>query len=176
MALPKVKQDATDARLEAMSLPASGGWLKAAREAALARVRQMGLPSRRDEYWKYTRPETLVQPDAPQAATLATEEAPMFGEIDRVQIVFTDGVFDAAASDPLDGSGVTIERIVDVAETDIHWARDVYGLLEARGQEPVERPLAALNTAMATDGVLIHVSGQAAKPVNLTYHHKSETS
>ncbi|MEM6577845.1 MAG: SufD family Fe-S cluster assembly protein, partial [Pseudomonadota bacterium] len=105
-----------------------------------------------------------------------TEEAPMFGEIDRVQIVFTDGVFDAAASDPLDGSGVTIERLVDVAETDIHWARDVYGVLEARGQEPVERPLAALNTAMATDGVLIHVSGQAAKPVNLTYHHKSETS
>ncbi|MEM9912913.1 MAG: SufD family Fe-S cluster assembly protein [Pseudomonadota bacterium] len=176
MALPKAKVDATEARLAVMQLPASSGWLQSAREAALARVRQMGLPGRRDEYWKYTRPETLVQPQAPGAATFSPDEAPMFGEIDRTHIVFVDGVFDAEASDPLQGSGVTIERLVQVAETDIHWARDVYGVLEARGQDPVERPLAALNTAMATDGVLIHVSRKASKPINLSYHHKSVSS
>ncbi len=38
------------------------------------------------------------------------------------------------------------------------------------------RPLAALNTAFATDGVLIHVTGDTSRPVNLIYLHKSETS
>ena len=93
MALPKVKQDATEARLAVMQVPHASGWLKAARDAALARVQAMGLPSRRDEYWKYTRPETLVQPQAIEAATFTPDEAPMFGEIDRIHIVFVDGVF-----------------------------------------------------------------------------------
>lgn len=38
------------------------------------------------------------------------------------------------------------------------------------------RPLATLNTAAASDGVLIHVTGKANKPINLVYHHRSETS
>ncbi|MTH99176.1 Fe-S cluster assembly protein SufD, partial [Roseibium sp. RKSG952] len=58
MALPEVKQNATEARLASLSLP-EAGCTRAAREAALARVREMGLPSRRDEYWKYTHPDTL---------------------------------------------------------------------------------------------------------------------
>jgi Fe-S cluster assembly protein SufD len=47
-------------------------------------------------------------------------------------------------------------------------------VLEARGQTRSPRPLAALNTAFATDGVLIRVTGKAARPVALIYHHKSE--
>ena len=57
MALPQIKQDATDARLAALDMP-KGGWAQAAREDALARVQAMGLPNARDEYWKYTRPDT----------------------------------------------------------------------------------------------------------------------
>jgi Fe-S cluster assembly protein SufD len=49
-------------------------------------------------------------------------------------------------------------------------------VLEARGQKPVERPLAALNTAFASDGLLIRATGKAARPVSLIYIHKSEVS
>jgi Fe-S cluster assembly protein SufD len=49
-------------------------------------------------------------------------------------------------------------------------------VLEERGQSPVARPLATLNTAYATDGVLIHVTGRPSKPINLVYVHKSEVS
>ncbi|MEM7073628.1 MAG: Fe-S cluster assembly protein SufD [Pseudomonadota bacterium] len=176
MALPRSKADATEARLAGMTMPAFGGWARAARDAALARVRQMGLPAGRDEYWKYTRPDTLVQPVAPRAAIFDSGETPMFHAVDRVRIVFVDGVFDAQASDPLEGAGVTIERLSEAEQADIHWARDIYGVLETRGQDPVERPLAALNTAMATDGVLIHVKERAPRPINLIYHHNSESS
>ncbi|MYM53957.1 Fe-S cluster assembly protein SufD [Thalassovita mangrovi] len=175
MALTQTKLDATEARLAGLCLPAGPAWLTEAREGALARLRAMGLPGRGDEYWKYTRPDTLVAPEVTKAALFETEEACVFGEVDRLQIVFVDGVFDAAASDDLTGEGIEISRLADVA-ADIHWAKDLYGVLETNGQDPVERPLAALNSAFATDGVLIRVTGTVSKPVNLTYFHRSETS
>lgn len=168
------KLSTTEARLAGLTLPA-GGWSQVARADALTRVRSTGLPERRDEYWKYTRPDTLTQPGAVPAALFDSGEAAIFGEMDRLNIVFVDGVFDAQASDDLSLEGVTIERLAEVG-SDIHWARDLYGVLEAQGQKPVERPLAALNTAFATDGVLIHVTGKPSKPINLTYHHRAETS
>jgi len=175
MALPEVKQSATEARLSALTLPESG-CLKAARQAALSRVQTMGLPSRRDEYWKYTKPDTLVQAEALKAAVFAADETPMFNAFDRLNIVFVDGVFDAEASDDLALEGVAIDRIEDICCKDIHWAKDLYGVLEARGQTPVERPLAALNTAFATDGVAIRVTGKVSKPINFTYVHSDENS
>ena len=176
MAKAELKQDATEARIAALEMPKGGKWIAAARAEALARLRAKGLPARRDEYWRYTRPDTLTQADAPAAALFDGKEPPVFDSVDRLRIVFVDGVFDAAASDDLTMSGVEIERLETASGADIHWAKDLYGVLEARGQKPVDRPLAALNSAFATDGVLIRVTGKAAKPVSLIYTHASETS
>jgi len=60
MAETAVKQTPTDAMLASLKMP-QGGWTDTARKDALARVQTMGLPQRRDEYWKYTRPDMLVQ-------------------------------------------------------------------------------------------------------------------
>ncbi len=175
MALPQAKQTATEERLASLKMP-DPGCTKAARQGALARVREMGLPSRRDEYWKYTRPDTLVSADAPKAAIFDSGEPMVFNDVDRLQIVFVDGVFDSGASDDLSLEGVKIDRLEDICCKDIHWAKDLYGKLEERGQTPVQRPLAALNTAFATDGVAIHVTGKPSKPINLVYRHESEDS
>ncbi|MCU0902897.1 MAG: Fe-S cluster assembly protein SufD [Tabrizicola sp.] len=177
MALPKTKEDVLSARLAGLTLSSGKGWLAAARAEALARLTAMGLPARRDEYWRYTDPASLNAPEPPAAQRFdPRDEAAPFESIDRLRIVFVDGVFDAAASDELTLAGVRIERLAAVGQTDIHWAQGLYGVLEARGQTPVARPFAALNSAYATDGVLIHVTGQAAKPVSLVYVHNSETS
>ena len=176
LALKQAKQEAARTRLDGIALPRGAGWITAAREAALARLIEMGLPGRRDEYWKFTRPDTLTQAEAPKAAVFAHEQRPVFDGMDRLRIVFVDGVFDAQASDPLDLAGVEIERLETAAGADIHWAGELYGALEIRGQDPVERPLAALNTALASDGVLIRVTARATRPVNLIYRHKSESS
>ena len=174
MADAATKPNPTEAMIASLAMPA-GTWAVAAREDALARLRVMGLPQRRDEYWKYTRPDTLTQVDAPKATVLESDEAPMFDGVGRLRIVFVDGVFDAEASDDLSLEGITIERLA-TADSDLHWAKNLYGVLETNGQTPVDRPLAALNTAFATDGVLIHVTGKPSKPVNIVYHHKSDTS
>ncbi|PWR03485.1 Fe-S cluster assembly protein SufD [Meridianimarinicoccus roseus] len=176
MALPQPKTDTLAARLSGLDLPGDSGCLKVAREDALARLQATGLPARRDEYWKYTRPETLTAPEVVPAALLSDRDTPVFDDIDRVRVVFVDGVFDAEASDDLTLAGVTIERLADVDARDIHWAKDLYGVLETRGQTPVSRPLAALNTAFATDGLVIHATGKAARPVAFEYLHRNETS
>lgn len=177
MALPKAKEDMLAARLAALDLPAGKGWLATARTDALARLRAMGLPARRDEYWRYTDPASLNAAEPTAAVRFeAGDEAAPFDGMDRLKLVFVDGVFDPAASDDLELSGVTIERLSQAGEKDIHWAQGLYGALETRGQTPVARPFAALNSAFAADGILIHVTAKAAKPVSLIYVHESETS
>lgn len=171
------REAATAARLGALTLP-KGGFTATARAAARARLAATGLPVKRDEYWRYTDPSALTAPEAPEAALFNPgDEAPLFADLDRLVIAFVDGVFDPARSSPdLRLSGVEIARLADADRADIHWARDVYGVLEADGQTPVARPLAALNTAAATDGVLIRVTGRATKPVHLVYIHEATTS
>ncbi len=172
------KSDATEDRLLVLPTPADGAaWAMKRRADAVMRLRATGLPERRDEYWKFTPPDTLVQPLAPAAAVFDnSEERPVFDAIDRLKIVFVDGVFDAEASDDLTGEGLEVERLRDALNTDIHWAKDLYGILEARGQSPVARPLAALNTACAGDGVVIRATAAVSRPVNLVYLHDSEHS
>ncbi len=180
MALPKkflqIKLDATDARLAMLDLPVGAGWITEARADAVNRLKAMGLPHGRDEYWKFTKPDGLVRPDAPKAAVFDAQEPALWDDLDKLLIVFVDGVFDADASDDLSLEGVEIERLAEVMDKDIHWAKDAYGTLETRGQDVVDRPLAALNTAFATDGLVIRVTGKVSKPIKVVYHHKSETS
>lgn len=169
MAAPLAKDSP---RIAALAL---GPGFGAARKDGKERLERMGLPGRRDEYWRYTDPAALNADDAPKASVYDPgDEAPLFDRIDRVRVVFVDGVFDAAASDDLAMAGVEIRRLADAP--DLSWANGLYGTLEAAGQSPVARPFAALNTAAAGDGVLIRVTDRAAKPVHLIYVHKSESS
>lgn len=167
--LKQAKLDATQARLQDLTLPQGAGWATDLRRAARERVAAMGLPHRRDEYWRWTDPGSLIAPQAPAAALFDGHEPEMFHEIDRLRIVFVDGVFDPAQSDDFAMEGVEIERLADVMAKDIHWARDLYGALEAGSHDPVERPLAAFNTAFATDGLVIRVTGKAPRPIHLVY-------
>ncbi|MCF6231664.1 MAG: SufD family Fe-S cluster assembly protein [Rhodobacteraceae bacterium] len=175
MSAPNPRTVATEALLDTLKMP-EGGCIEVARRAALARLRAMGLPQRRDEYWKFTKPDTLLTAEVPPAAPFDNEEGLLFDEFDRLKIVFVDGVFDPQASDDLSLEGVSFDRLEDICCTDIHWAKDIYGVLETRGQTPVPRPFAALNTAFATDGIAIHVTGRPSKPISLIYIHGSRAS
>ncbi len=169
--------EALAARLSGLLMPESGAWAGKARKDALARLSDMGLPVRRDEYWRFTRPDSLNDATAKPAAVFDYgDETPVFDVVDRVKLVFRDGVFDADASDDPSLAGVEISRLSEAGTTDLHWASDLYGALESNGQSPVKRPFATLNTAFASDGVLIRVTGKASKPISLCYLHEQENS
>ena len=162
-------------RLDKIGAPL-GGWTAEARAAALVRLQSQGLPGRRDEYWRYTRPDSLIADDAPTAVPEQHGEAGVFDDLDALKIVFIDGVFDAQSSDDLHLEGITIERLEATETLDIHWAKPIYGSLETAGQTPVARPLASLNTAQARDGVLIYAKATPGKPVSIVYRHADEHS
>ncbi|MCC5969698.1 MAG: Fe-S cluster assembly protein SufD [Pararhodobacter sp.] len=173
----QAKLAATEAQLAGLELPASSGWLRRARENALLRLKAMGLPEKRDEYWRYTDPARLSGATVTPAKVFQiTDESAVFDGIDRLKLVFVDGVFDAQASDVLALEGIEISRLADAGQRDIHWAQDLYGAIETEGQSPVARPMAVRNTALASDGVLIRVTGKPSKPVSIVYRRKSETA
>ena len=171
---PNLRVEATAARLSGLTLPPGGAWVRAARTSALSRVEALGLPQRRDEYWRFTDPTTLTAPETVPAAPMADDEGPAFDEVGAQRLVFVDGRFDPAASDRIEG--VEVELLADAATRDLHWAQGLYGTLEAEGQKPVARPLAALNTAFAEQGVLLRVTGVVERPVHLVYRHEDPTS
>ncbi|MHA3978660.1 Fe-S cluster assembly protein SufD [Halovulum sp. GXIMD14794] len=177
MAVAQPKLDLAEALLSRHAAPEAGArWAQDARAAAAARLREMGAPVRRDEYWKYTDPSALTS-DAPKsAAPLEPEKEALYGDRAQVKLVFVDGVLDEGLSDALSLEGLTIEPLAQALATDIHWAKDLYGVLETRGQNPVPRPLAALNTAVAGQGVAIRVSGTVATPVTIVNRQLSDSS
>jgi len=169
MGAVSVKAEALATRLGGLSLPAG---MTAARETALARLSSMGLPGKRDEYWHYTNPAAFNAAQA-KPAELSDTAAVLFAGLDAVKLVFVDGVFDEAASDDLTLSGVSLSRLASAPAG--HWAQ-TYGALEAAGQSPIARPWAAFNTAFASDGLLIHVTDKAAKPVSVIYLRRDDAA
>lgn len=164
---PSAAETALSARLAALDLPA-GGFSAAARKDAAARLQAMGLPGARDEYWRYTNPAPF-NAARPEPLAIPAREATLFSGIDRLQLVFVDGVFDAEASDDLRGEGLEIETLAAADASGDHWASESYGVLEAAGQSPVRRPFAVLNTLAARDGILVRVTGKVARPVHVLY-------
>ncbi|MEM9796438.1 MAG: SufD family Fe-S cluster assembly protein [Pseudomonadota bacterium] len=160
----EVTQSGLDDRLAGLGAPQEGGWLGKARSDALGRLRAVGLPTRRDEYWRYTDPRPFT---AAEAATFDVHAEPdPFAAIDAFVITLNADGLHWSGDLP---EGITIDRLSEAGAADIHWARDVYGTLEAAGSRPVSRPLAMLNSAFASDGVLIHVVGRVTRPIHLRY-------
>lgn len=160
-ALADQKRLAAEALLSALPVPMEeASWAHDTRARARTRLLDAGAPIKRDEYWRYTDPSALT---TPLALSEASEEAPApsgFGA-DAIQVRFVNGRFRADLSDALTLDGAAIALLGDTLKQDISIARELYGNLEAAGQEKVSRPLAILNTAAATEGIVIQVTGAA---------------
>ena len=153
MAVPALKLDGAEALLAAWPEPAGeAGWARAARARAARRLAERGAPVRRDEYWKFTDPTGLtVAAGAGGGGACAVDEEPMFDGTDRLRLVFVDGVFAPELSDAARDGGRRDPPAGRGAGHGHHTGRaSSSACSRARGQEPVDRPLAALNTARAT--------------------------
>ena len=67
---------------------ANAGWSHEARKSALSRLENIGLPSNRDEYWKYTNPAELLTGNLNVSSVDGLEHANVFSEIELLKIVF----------------------------------------------------------------------------------------
>ncbi|MFV0367024.1 MAG: Fe-S cluster assembly protein SufD [Hyphomicrobiaceae bacterium] len=141
-----------------------GDKAKSARAAAIGRFAQNGLPNRRIEEWKYTDikgaiKEVLPLAVADQTKTTIADVIVAMGALGRLEVprfVLVNGRYRKELSN-LDGlDGVTVGSFADALSSDAAAAALAIGE-EDRGTDAV----LALNSAYATDGVVIDVAAGA---------------
>ena len=127
------------------------------REAALAHLDEHGLPTVRDEDWKYTDLGPAIDISnrwLAAGARLATDKeiadsiAEITASIDADWLVIANGI--------IDDSRVTRSNGLDVSR-----------FSERPESFAIERPLANLNAALLRDGLRIQVSAATEKPIGL---------
>ena len=133
------------------------------REAAMARFAAAGLPSRRDEGWRYTDLRRLDRLDlAGGTARAAGAAAPALpgsiAALDAERIVFVDGRYDAALS--LRGAlpaGARLDVLSAHLGNGCDDAAAIFGPGLGEWNGAGQEGLAALNAAMARDGVVLEL-------------------
>ncbi|MEM9146314.1 MAG: Fe-S cluster assembly protein SufD [Pseudomonadota bacterium] len=170
------KRRSAEALLGALPLPeAEASWAREARARARTRLLEAGAPIRRDEYWKYTDPSALTVPSAPMATAEDAPEAEVaFAGIDARMARFVNGQLRLDLCDALQQPGLEVAPLAEALARDITPLRDLFGMLEAAGQEKVARPLASLNTAAATEGLALHATGTVAVPLHMVHQQFGE--
>ncbi|HYF88368.1 Fe-S cluster assembly protein SufD [Azospirillum sp.] len=154
-------------------LPGSGlSWLTDLRTAGRERFAAVGLPTIKNESWRYTNLRDLAkvsfQPAAPAAAAIDLLPTVRAEGQDGPRLVFVDGRFRADLSS-VEGLPPGVELLSLAAALTSHAGllADHIGRLAAAD----DRPLVALNSAYLADGAVLHVPAgvQVERPVELVF-------
>ena len=147
------------------------------RRASRGHFERLGLPTRRDEAWKYTDLRTALAPDYTFAtgttdladsdidAAVASADVPGLGAF---RLVLVDGVVDAARSDlgalP---AGVDAGSLREAGLASGNVLADYFG----KYTDVEKNAFAALNTAFRLDGLFLHVRKdvELARPVHVVH-------
>jgi Fe-S cluster assembly protein SufD len=133
-------------------------WLLDRRDAAFARLRETGLPTRHVEAWKYTditaladRKFAFARPSRLTRQLL--QEIPTVHE-DESLLVFVDGLYSSTLSSPVLEPGVTATPLLDAAHDSA-----LCGALSRDGANN-ENAFVHLNEALWRDGVVLRIAGK----------------
>ena len=148
-------------------------WLAALREQAMARFRETGLPSVRDEDWRQTPvgpiARTRFEP-APAVSTIpeaALARLAFDGAFKQRQVVLVNGRFVPGLSSVAKVDGLRVESLAALLarEPDVLERR-----LGSIARDP--NPFATLNTAFLDDGAVITIAPGAAiaEPVHVLHY------
>ena len=133
------------------------------REAAMAKFVSTGLPSRRDESWRYTDLRRLDRLDLAGLAgrtdgETVAELPGALASLDAERIVFVDGRYDAALSaHGAQSGGARLDVLSAHLGNGCGDAAAILGPGLAEWDGAGQEALAALNTAMTRDGVVVDV-------------------
>lgn len=154
-----------------VTLPGAGvDWIDAMRGDSARRFQELGLPSPRDEDWKYTSIKPILKkPFTPAVGgSLSQQELDLFdiAELDTHRIVLVDGMYapDLSRTGGLQ-DGVRVCGLAEAINEDPSQVRRWLGRLTG---EP-EHGFRALNSAFLQDGVFIRIPDgcHIDKPIEL---------
>jgi len=134
----------------------------------------LGLPSRRQEEWRFTRLKSLEDEIfAPPDVVAASIDISPWRVSDAHLLVFVDGIFSPDVSDVSDlPDGVVISNLVLATASESGAVSEHLGSLAG-----LERhPFAALNTALVADGAFIQLPAgvELERPIQLVFVSGSE--
>jgi Fe-S cluster assembly protein SufD len=164
-----------------LPLPGAGqNWIDAIREENVRRFGELGLPTLRDEDWKYTNVKPIAKKafaPARGGAAVTEEDLEVFRipELDAWRVVLVDGHYSEALSDT--GRLPEDVRICSLARAIAEQPSLVEPWL-GRLARDVEHGFRALNSAFLQDGVLVWVPDgcRMERPIELccVQHNQSE--
>jgi Fe-S cluster assembly protein SufD len=138
---------------EAQWLARAAGPLRAWREPALRRFLDLGLPTPRDESWRYTNLRRLA------AVNFASAPEPRATDRIDAPLAIVNGYAQAAHGAAIPGLEITTLRDLTARDAGAV-ARHLGGLNEGE-----EQRWALLNTALFVDGYFLKVTGQIDAPI-----------
>ncbi len=150
-------------------------WLAPLRQAGLARYTELGLPTLRDEDWRFTNvapiaklPFQPVLEPAIDGVTAAALRELTFANLPGVKLVFVNGHYAAALSQPANlPAGIKVSNLASALATEPALLEQHLG----RYAQSADNGFAALNQAFFVDGGFVHVpAGQTLEtPVQFIY-------
>jgi Fe-S cluster assembly protein SufD len=133
-------------------------WLRDLRAQAIERVRQLGLPTIRNERWKYTNLSSLAaaafEPLGAESASGSPNPLPAL--IGGCRVVFVNGLYRADLSTGSLPPGIALTTLPELLRKHSDRARTLFGEHDAGADS-----LGALSVAFARDGYVIEVAAGA---------------
>ena len=145
-------------------------WLEALRQQGEQCFAELGLPTSKDEDWRFTPISPIARASfgaAPEATVTLEALAPfMFGHAEWPRLVFVNGRYSAALSSVAVESGIRVESLA--------LTRHAQPTLEKHLGRHVAvdaTPFVAWNTGQITDGAFVHVPARAelVQPIHLLF-------
>lgn len=145
------------------------------RQHAQALFAQTGLPSKRDEHWKYTDVShlaELAQTPSPALKIEATTSSLGIAKLDAYVLVFNNGIFESGSSSLPNGVEIGTIASLLAQENDEKVADEkVAQLFALSGNEPLFNGFLALNAAHAIEGsaICIKTNTKLDKPLYIKH-------
>jgi Fe-S cluster assembly protein SufD len=157
----------------AASLPGSDlPWLRDMRTEALARFRRQELPSTRVERWKYTNLHPVAAREFATAVRApASDQAPAAAPAVAnavARLVFLNGVLQASETKRLP-KGVRLLSMPEAVADDADW------LHRSLASSRIDDPLAALNLAFMSNGVVLRIDDGVQLQAPIEILHVADT-
>lgn len=143
------------------------------RSKAFERFLELGFPHRKNEQWKYTSTRKIAETDfgaadGDAAVTLDDLQPHLLGSTQTHRLVFVNGRFDESLSNLADlPADARIKPLSQAMAEDV----DTIARHFARAATAEDRPFVALNTALFTDGLFVHLPKDAdvADPIHVIH-------
>lgn len=145
-------------------------WLRDAREHSVERFNAQGIPTQKDEDWKYTSLRALASKQfSLNAESTGSDIALAKSSKAHYRLVFSDGKLNTALSD-VDSLPDGVQVMLMSAALESHEAKIKAVLSSVLPAQP--NAFAELNTALFNEGAFICIGGgcQLDKPIELVFH------